>query len=74
MFGAVKITKNADTDKYVYSGYGIGFNWHSEFLLSDGSIFFELIWAHLHIDPRKHDISILGIGPTQGLDDNTLKA
>ena len=26
MFGAVKLTKNADIDKYGYSGYGIGFD------------------------------------------------
>ena len=30
MFGAVSLTKNADIDKYKYSGYGIGFDrhWH----------------------------------------------
>ena len=26
MFGAVKLTKNADIDKYQYSGYRIGFD------------------------------------------------
>ena len=26
LFGAVKLTKNADIDKYDYSGYGIGFD------------------------------------------------
>ena len=26
LFGAVKITKNADIEKYNYSGYGIGFD------------------------------------------------
>ena len=26
LFGAVKLTKNTDPDKYSYSGYGIGFN------------------------------------------------
>ena len=26
LFGAVTLTKNADTDKYGYSGYGIGFD------------------------------------------------
>ena len=30
-FGAVKITKNSDTDKYSYSGYGIGFDSRSLF-------------------------------------------
>ena len=26
LFGAVKLTKNADSDKYKYTGYGIGFH------------------------------------------------
>ena len=26
LFGAVKLTKNADIDKYKYFGYGIGFD------------------------------------------------
>ena len=26
LFGAVKLTKNADIDRYKYSGYGIGFD------------------------------------------------
>ena len=30
LFGAVKITKNADPDKYKYSGYGVGFDSRSE--------------------------------------------
>ena len=31
LFGSVKLTKDADPDKYKYSGYSIGFNSHSEF-------------------------------------------
>ena len=31
LFGSVKLTKNADPDKYVSTGYGIGFDWRSEF-------------------------------------------
>ena len=27
LFGAVKLTKNADPEKYSYSEYGIGFDW-----------------------------------------------
>ena len=53
LFGSVKLTKNADPDKYVYTGYGIGFDLRSEFSLPDGSVgkmlFLELIWAHLYI-------------------------
>ena len=29
LFGSVKLTENADPDKYKYSGYGIGFDSHS---------------------------------------------
>ena len=52
MFGAVKITKNAYPDKYVYTGYRIGFDSRLEFSLPDGSmgemsLLLELIWAHL---------------------------
>ena len=37
LFGAVTLTKNADIDKYGYSGYGIGFDRRSSFsFLGDG--------------------------------------
>ena len=35
LFGAVKLTKNADLDKYSYSGYGSGVDLHSLFLTSN---------------------------------------
>ena len=38
LFGGVKVSKNADPDKYVYTGYGIGFDSRSKFLFTDGSI------------------------------------
>ena len=31
LFGAVTLTKNADIDKYMYSGYGIGFDRRGSF-------------------------------------------
>ena len=34
LFGAVSLTKNADIDKYKYSGYGIGFDRHGFFFTS----------------------------------------
>ena len=48
LFGSVKLTKNADLDKYKYNSYGIGFDSCSEFPLPDGtmgkmSLFLELI-------------------------------
>ena len=35
-FGAVTLTKNADIDKYGYSGYGIGFDRRSSFSFLSG--------------------------------------
>ena len=32
---AVSLTKNADIDRYKYSGYGIGFDRHGKFSFSD---------------------------------------
>ena len=59
MFGSAKQTKNADSDKYKYSGYGIGFDLHSEFSLADGSIGRNVIifGAHMsstvYVDDKK---------------------
>ena len=39
LFGAVKLNKNVDSDKYSYSGYGIGFDSGLTFSLSDGGKF-----------------------------------
>ena len=78
VFGAVKLTKNADPDNYKYSGYSIGFDSRSEFSLSDGSMGIKVIIngakmsSSVHIDNKGKDILILREGPTQGLDDTTL--
>ena len=37
LFGSVKLTKNADPEKYKYTGYSIGFDYRPEFSLTDGS-------------------------------------
>ena len=80
MFGFAKLTKNTDPDKYKYSGRGIRFDSRSKVSLPDGSmgknvIIFEVdMSSSVHIDNKKKDILILGIGPTQGLDDTTLTA
>ena len=75
LFGSVELTKNADPNKYKYSGYGIGFDSCSEFSFTDGSIrenviiFGAYMSSSLHIDNKNKDILTLGEGPTQGLDD-----
>ena len=77
LFGVVKLTKNADPDKYRYSGYGIGFDSRSEFLFTDGKnaiIFGVDMSSSVHVDNKGKYISILGEVPTQGLDYTTLTA
>ena len=36
LFGAVRLTKNADIDEYKYSGYGIGFDRKGTFSVDNG--------------------------------------
>ena len=79
LFGAVTLAKNADIDKYGYSGYGTGFDRRGSFSFpSDGFgqnvlIFGVDMSSSAHIDNKKKDILVLGIGPTQGLE-HTLTA
>ena len=73
LFGAVTLTKNADIDKYRYSGYGIGFDRTGSFSFPGGGfgqnvvIFGAGMSFSPHIDNKGKDILILGLGPTQGL-------
>ena len=79
LFGAVTLTKNADIEKYGYSGYGIGFDRRSSFSFPGGEfgqnvlIFGVDMCSSVHIDKKKKDILVLGKGPTQGLE-HTLTA
>ena len=80
LFESVKLNKNADPDKYKYSGYSRGFDSRSEFSFTDGSmgknviIFGADMSSCVHVDNKKIYILILGEGPTQGSDDTTLTA
>ena len=57
------MTKNADIDKYEYSGYGIGFDRKSSFSFPSGGfgqnvlIFGVDMSSSAHIDNKKKDIS-----------------
>ena len=68
------MTKNADIDKYEYSGYGIGFDRRSSFSFPSGGfgqnvlIFGVDMSSSPHIDNKKKDILVLGKGPTEGLE------
>ena len=77
LFGAVKLTKNADIDKYKYSGYGNGFD--GKGFYSNGNeigrnvlIFGVNMDSSTNLDNEGKDISILGKGPTQGLGEHSL--
>ena len=80
LFGAVTLTENADIDKYRYSGYGIGFDRRGSFSFPGGGfgqnviIFGADMNSSIHIDNKGKDILILGLGPTQGLGENSLTA
>ena len=80
LFGAVRITKNTDVDKYKYSGYCIGFDGRGVFTHPTGSfgnnaiIFGVDMNSSVHIDKKGKDILILGNGPTQGLGGHSLTA
>ena len=79
LFAAVTLTKNADIEKYKYSGYGIGFDRRSSFSFPSGEfgqnvlIFGADMSTSIHIDNKKKDILVIGRGPTQGLE-STLTA
>ena len=76
LFGTVTLTKNADIEKYKYSGYGIGFDRRSSFSFPSGGfgqnvlIFRADMSSSIHIDNKK---KVFGRGPTQRLE-STLTA
>ena len=73
------MTKNADIDKYGYSGYETGFDRRSSFSFLGGGfgqnvLFFGVDMSFsAHINNKEKDILVLGKGPTQGLE-HTLTA
>ena len=78
LFGAVRLTNNADIDKYQYSGYGIGLDRKGSFSFPSGGFGLNVITfgvdmsSSIHVDNKKKDILILGKGPTQGLGKHSL--
>ena len=59
LFGAVILTKNADIDKYQYSGYGTGFDRKSSFSFPGGEFGQNVIVfgvdksSSVHVDNKK---------------------
>ena len=68
------MTKTVDIDKYVYSGYEIGFDRKTGFSFPSGGfgqnviIFGVHINSSIHVENKKKDILILGNGSTEGLE------
>ena len=85
LFGAMQITKNADTSKYDYKGYGICFDEGSQFghTITEGGrahttngrnvlIFGADMSFSVHKTNRENHIYVIGDGLTQGIHDTTL--
>ena len=85
LFGAMQITKNADTIKYNYKGYGICFDERSQFghTMTEGGrthitngrkvLIFEADMSFsIHRTNRANHIYVMGDGFTQGIHDTTL--
>ena len=66
MFGGIEITKNADVDKYKYSGYGIGFDRKGSYTHPDGGygrnviIFGADLSNSKHANNKTRNIFVLG--------------
>ena len=62
LFGAVSLTKNADIDKYQFSGYGIGFDRRSNYSFpvsgyGQNEIVFGVdMNSSIHVDNKRKDI------------------
>ena len=80
LFGAVKITQNADISKYSYSGYGIGFDSKRSFLHADGTygvniiIFGADLSSSTHANNKANNILVLGKDFIQGINGTTIYA
>ena len=80
LFGAVKLTKNVNPNKYEYSSHSKGFNVRLQFSLLHGEWSLNVIIfgvdnsSSVHADHRKKYILVLGEGTTDGLDYATIIA
>ena len=82
LFGAIKITNttNSDTDKWQYSGYGVGFDSTGSFTHPDGGngknviIFVADLGNSLHATNQTQSVLVLGHGLIQKINDSTIYA
>ena len=74
LFGAIKVTKpgdTTDTDKYIYSGYGLGFDSTSQFSHPPGGVNSSNSVYSTH---KTQNILTLGHGITQNVNNTTIYA
>ena len=80
LFGAVKLTKNVDIDKYEYFQYGIGFDSRGSFSHPSGGdgrnaiIFGVDMNSSAHANNKTRSILVLGKDFIQGIDNTTIYA
>ena len=80
LFGAMQITKNADTSKYLYKGYGIRFDEGSMFStgnINNGRnvIIFGVDESSLvHTGNKNNSIYVMGDAFVQGINNTTIYA
>ena len=87
LFGAMQITKNADTSKYDYKGYGTGFDERTQFghtITEDGFthtknarnvlIFGTDMSFGIHATNKANHIYVMGDGFAQGIHNTTIYA
>ena len=80
LFGAMEITKNADTSKYKYKGYGICFDEGGSFSIGNinngrNVLIFGVDESYvIHSNNKANNIYVMGDGIVQGINDTTLYA
>ena len=80
LFGSMQITKNADSSKYKYKGYGICFDEGGMFSIGNINngrnvlIFGVHESSIVHVNNKANNIFIIGDGFVQGINDMTLYA
>ena len=80
LFGVVEITKNADTSKYKYKGYGVCFDEGGTFRMENinngrNVLIFGVDESSLvHSNNKANNIYVMGDGIVQGINDTTLYA
>ena len=80
LFGAMEITKNADTSKYKYKGYGVCFDEGGTFSMGNinngrNILIFGVDESSLvHSNNKAKNIYAMGDGIVQGINDTTLYA